>query len=97
MGVDPQFGVDRLTSAVLTSQWPQHIFCGTKWRLQNVQLLGTKGRVEVEISFNAPVDRPCSLIIQRDGFQRACLKLKRFAKSVRPRRTSSGFGLGPGR
>jgi predicted dehydrogenase len=28
-----------------------------------VQILGTQGRVEVEIPFNAPPDRPCRILI----------------------------------
>jgi predicted dehydrogenase len=69
MDLDPQFGVDRLTSAVLTFTNGHSIFsCSTQMApFQNVQLIGTKGRIEVEIPFNAPVDGPCSLIVQRDG------------------------------
>jgi len=65
MDIDPQFGVDRLTSAVLTFTNGHSMFsCGTQMApFQNVQLIGTKGRVEVEIPFNAPVDGPCSLIV----------------------------------
>ncbi len=69
MDLDPQFGVDRLTSAVLTFPNGHGIFsCGTQMvPFQNVQLIGTTGRVELEIPFNAPVDGPCNLIIQRHG------------------------------
>jgi predicted dehydrogenase len=28
-----------------------------------MQLIGTRGRLEVEIPFNAPVDRPCRLLV----------------------------------
>ena len=35
---------------------------------QNVQITGTAGRVEIEIPFNAPVDRSCSIRIQRGAF-----------------------------
>ncbi len=28
---------------------------------QTMQLIGTKGRLEIEIPFNAPTDRPCRL------------------------------------
>jgi predicted dehydrogenase len=31
-----------------------------------MQLLGTKGRIEIEIPFNAPNDRPCRILID-DG------------------------------
>ena len=80
MDVDPQFGVDRLASAVLTFTNGQSIFsCGTQMApFQNVQLIGTKGRVEVEIPFNAPVDGPCSLIVQREGSPRGAFEIETF-------------------
>jgi len=80
MDVDPQFGVDRLTSAVLTFANGHSIFsCGTQMAsLQNVQLIGTKGRVEVAIPFNAPVDGPCSLIVQRDGLPKGVFETETF-------------------
>jgi predicted dehydrogenase len=28
---------------------------------QRVQILGTEGRIEIEIPFNAPADRPCTM------------------------------------
>ena len=34
---------------------------------QRVLVFGTAGRVEVEIPFNAPPDRPCRVILQRGG------------------------------
>jgi predicted dehydrogenase len=63
--IDPEFRVDRLTSAVLEFPSGQSIFsCGTQSAYyQRVQLLGTKGRIEVEIPFNAPNDRPLRLIV----------------------------------
>lgn len=65
---DPDFGVDRLTSAMLEYSTGQCIFtCSTQLvAYQRVQLLGTKGRIELEIPFNAPPDRPCRLFID-DG------------------------------
>jgi predicted dehydrogenase len=80
MDVDPQFGVDRLTSAVLTFTNGHCIFsCGTQMAaFQNVQLIGTKGRVAVEIPFNAPVNGPCSLIIQRDGSPKGVFETETF-------------------
>jgi predicted dehydrogenase len=80
MDLDPQFGVDRLTSAVLTFTNGHSIFsCGTQMvSSQNVQLIGTKGRVQVEIPFNAPVDGPCSLIVQRDGSPRGVFETETF-------------------
>jgi predicted dehydrogenase len=37
---------------------------------QRVQIFGTRGRIEVEIPFNAPPDRPCRLFVDdgRDVF-----------------------------
>jgi predicted dehydrogenase len=37
---------------------------------QRMQFLGTKGRIEIEIPFNAPPDRPCRIFIDdgRDVF-----------------------------
>ena len=65
---DPQMGIDRLTSGMLDFGDGQAVFtCSTQIAgYQRVQVLGTKGRVEVEIPFNAPPDRPCRIFID-DG------------------------------
>ena len=65
---DPRFGVDRLTSAILDFPSGQSVFtCGTQLApYQRVQVLGTRGRIEIEIPFNAPNDRPCRLLVD-DG------------------------------
>jgi predicted dehydrogenase len=34
---------------------------------QRVNIYGTEGRVEIEIPFNAPPDRPCRMWFQRGG------------------------------
>jgi predicted dehydrogenase len=62
---DPDMGVDRLTSAVLRFPSGQCAFtCGTQLvAYQRVQILGTKGRIELEIPFNAPPDRPTRLLV----------------------------------
>jgi predicted dehydrogenase len=62
---DPEFGTDRLASAVLQFSKGQAIFtCGTQTNFyQRVQLLGTTGRIEVEVPFNAPDDRPMRLFL----------------------------------
>jgi predicted dehydrogenase len=62
---DPDFGVDRLTSAVLQFPSGHCVFtCSTQTvPYQKVQILGTKARIEVEIPFNAPPDRPTRLFI----------------------------------
>jgi predicted dehydrogenase len=60
---DPDFGVDRLTSGLLNFGRGQSIFtCSTQMvPYQRVQILGTTGRIEMEIPFNAPPDRECRL------------------------------------
>jgi predicted dehydrogenase len=69
---DPQMKTDRLTSAILDFPQGQSVFtCSTQLVFyQRMQLLGTKGRVEIEIPFNAPNDRPCRIFIDdgRDAF-----------------------------
>jgi predicted dehydrogenase len=66
---DPEFGIDRLTSAVIEFSSGQSIFtCGTQLvQYQRVQILGSLGRIEIEIPFNAPPDRPCRLFVDVGG------------------------------
>lgn len=67
---DPSFGTDRLASALLAFPDGQALFvCSTQLvPYQRMQIFGTKGRIEVEIPFNAPVDRPCRIFVD-DGSQ----------------------------
>jgi len=69
---DPRFGTDRLTSGLLDFGGGQATFtCSTQAvPYQRVQAVGTRGRVELEIPFNAPNDRPCRLLVDdgRDVF-----------------------------
>ena len=64
---DPDFGTDRLTSAVLDFGRGTGTFtCATQLSpYQRVNICGTEGRVEIEIPFNAPPDQPCKLWHQR--------------------------------
>jgi predicted dehydrogenase len=66
---DPEFGTDRLTSAMLDFPGGQAIFtCGTQLvPYQRVHFMGTKGRIEIEIPFNAPKDRPTRMFIDESG------------------------------
>jgi predicted dehydrogenase len=68
MEVDPGMHVDRLTSAIMEFPSGQSVFtCGTQLvPYQKMQFFGTQGRIEVEIPFNAPLDRPCRVFID-DG------------------------------
>jgi len=69
---DPEFATDRLTSAVMEFPSGQAVFtCSTQMvPYQRMQFLGTKGRIEIEIPFNAPNDRPTRIHIDdgRDVF-----------------------------
>jgi predicted dehydrogenase len=62
---DPELGVDRLTSAILRFPRGQASFtCAGQLVLhQRFQVLGTRGRIEVEVPFNPPPDKPSRLVI----------------------------------
>jgi predicted dehydrogenase len=64
---DPQFGVDRLASGILEfAEGTSTFTCGTQLApYQRVHIFGTQGRVEIQIPFNAPPDRPCRIWHQR--------------------------------
>jgi predicted dehydrogenase len=66
---DPEFHVDRLTSAILDFPGGQSIFtCSTQMvPYQRIHFFGTRGRMEIEIPFNAPPDRPTRLFIDSGG------------------------------
>jgi predicted dehydrogenase len=70
--VDPDFGTDRLASAMLEFPSGHAVFtCGTQLvPYQRMQFLGAKGRIEIKIPFNAPNDRPCEILVDdgRDVF-----------------------------
>ncbi|MGA8729955.1 MAG: Gfo/Idh/MocA family oxidoreductase [Terracidiphilus sp.] len=66
---DPALHTDRLTSAILDFPGGQSIFtCSTQLiPYQRVQFFGTKGRIEIEIPFNAPKDRPTRIFVDSTG------------------------------
>jgi predicted dehydrogenase len=66
---DPKVHIDRLTSAILDFPAGQSIFtCSTQLvPYQRMQFLGTHGRIEIEIPFNAPPDRPTRLFLDEGG------------------------------
>jgi len=68
---DPEFGTDRLTSAILDYPQGQCVFsCSTQLNpYQRVLIFGTKGRVEIEIPFNALPDRPMRIIVEPGGIE----------------------------
>ena len=65
---DPEWGIDRLTSAILEFAGGHATFtCSTQIvPYQRIHFFGTSGRIEIEIPFNAPPDRPCRIFID-DG------------------------------
>jgi predicted dehydrogenase len=62
---DPKMKIDRLTSAILDYPAGHCVFtCGTQIvPYQRMQILGTRGRIEIEIPFNAPPNRPCRVFL----------------------------------
>ncbi len=66
---DPQLGTDRLASAILEFPAGHAIFtCSTQLiPYQKMNFLGTRGRIEIEIPFNAPIDRPARLFLDSTG------------------------------
>ena len=67
LDLDPVFGTDRLASAILDFGSGLATFtCSTQMSpYQRVHICGSDGRYEIEIPFNAPVDRPCTAWLQR--------------------------------
>jgi predicted dehydrogenase len=63
--LDPDFGTDRLASGILEFSSGHSVFaCGTQTNYyQCMELLGTTGRLAVEIPFNAPNDRPTQVTV----------------------------------
>jgi predicted dehydrogenase len=65
---DPVMKVDRLSSLIMDFERGQSIgTCSTQIvPYQRVHVVGTTGRIEIEIPFNAPPDRPCRIFVD-DG------------------------------
>jgi len=66
---DPEMRTDRLTSAILDFPGGHASFtCSTQLiPYQRIHFLGTRGRIELEIPFNAPPDHPTRLFIDTTG------------------------------
>jgi predicted dehydrogenase len=65
---DPDTQTDVMTSAMLEFPSGPSVFtCSTQVvPYQRVQILGTERRIEIEIPFNAPPDKPCRIFVD-DG------------------------------
>jgi predicted dehydrogenase len=66
---DPEMHVDRLTSVMLEFPAGHAVFtCSTQMMpYQRMQILGAKGRIDMEIPFNAPPDRPTRILVDTTG------------------------------
>jgi len=67
---DPAFGTDRIASGILdfAAAGSATFTCSTQLTpYQRVNIFGTEGRVEIDIPFNAPPDRPCTMRLERQG------------------------------
>jgi predicted dehydrogenase len=69
LDLDQRFGVDRLASMILDFDGRHAVgTCSMQLQyFQRINIVGAKGRLEIEIPFNAPVDRACRIAIDRTG------------------------------
>ena len=67
--IDPAFGTDRLTTAVLAfGAGTATVTCATQLVAhQTVTIHGSLGRIEVPLPFNPPGGEPTSILLHRDG------------------------------
>lgn len=64
---DPKFKTDRLAGGLLEFSKGRHLSFTVSTQLapwQRAHIFGTKGRIEIEIPFNAPPDKPNRLFVQ---------------------------------
>ena len=68
MEADSEMRTDVVTSGILHFSSGHSVFtCSTQLcPYQRVQIFGNKGRIEIEIPFNAPSDKPCRIFVD-DG------------------------------
>ena len=69
---DPKFKTDRLMGGLADFGKGRHLSFTISTQLSNyqrVQIMGTKGRIEIEIPFNAPPDVPNRIFVQSDTTQ----------------------------
>lgn len=68
MEYDPDMQIDSLTSGMLQFSAGTATFtCGTQLAPhQQVEIIGTEGRLTIPMPFNAPVDKPTSLLLTTD-------------------------------
>ena len=67
---DPVFGTDRNTSGWLAFSGGRQLVFSVSTQAaphQRITLVGTQGRIEIEIPFNAPPDQPCRYHLDTDS------------------------------
>ena len=66
---DARFGVDRMATILLDFGGGHAAgTCSTQMTAyQRMQIFGTRGRIDIEIPFNAPRDRPCRILLDESG------------------------------
>lgn len=91
--IDPEFNTDYLASGMLDFGTGTSTFtCATKTAPhQKVNIVGTEGRVVIDVPFNAPLDKPTILWYFKDGktekitvepANQFMLQVREFAKSI---------------
>ena len=72
VNLDPDMGVDRLTSGILEFPSGHCAFtCGTQVAVnQRIQVICEKGGIELDTPINAPNDRPCRIVVNQGGAYR---------------------------
>jgi len=67
---DPKLATDRLSAGLLDFGGGRKLVFSVSTqaaRYQRLQLVGSKGRIEIEIPFNAPQDQPCRYFVDDTG------------------------------
>lgn len=69
MDYDPNFKTDRLTSGIMDFEDGTSTFtCATQlFSYQRVNIFGTAGKIEIEIPFNPPTDKPTRIWLETDS------------------------------
>jgi predicted dehydrogenase len=89
---DTRYGVDRLSSMLLDYGSCHAVgTCSTQMApYQRVQILGSAGRLDIEIPFNAPNDRPCRIVVNGEAAEfetcdQYAIQADLFSRAVRER------------
>ena len=96
---DPEFGTDVVTSAILDFDGRHATFtCSTQIEpSQRVELVGTAGRLVVEIPYNIPPDIPTRILAHRRRGPPGVARRSSFTRSRWPTSTASRPTLSRGR